>query len=122
MLPEFAVALDLKTRFDWWAWYDRWFNHSFRQSMYGEGEPIDLYLDPKTKDYALALPLVETLGHGSDGLAFKVELTAYEGQTQIDSSSLDVQVLSDPHEQQNPLPYLITQGGELLQSNPDQQL
>ena len=41
MLPEFAVALDLKTRFDWWAWYDRWFNHSFRQSMYGEGEPIE---------------------------------------------------------------------------------
>ena len=41
---------------------------------------------------------------GSAGQAFKLELTAYEGQTQIDSSSLDVQVLSDPHEQQNPLP------------------
>src|SRR5262249_41009519 len=38
------------------------------------------------------------------GQAFKLELTAYEGQTQIDSGSLDVQVLSDPHEQQNPLP------------------
>jgi len=33
-----------------------------------------------------------------------LELTAYEGQTQIDSCSLDVQVLGDPQEQQNPLP------------------
>ncbi|MBN9117556.1 MAG: hypothetical protein J0I06_00005, partial [Planctomycetes bacterium] len=49
-------------------------------------------------------PLVEGLTNGSAGIAFKLELTAYEGTTQIDSSSLDVQVLSDPHEQQNPLP------------------
>jgi hypothetical protein len=68
------------------------------------GEEIDLHLDPQTKDYALALPLVEALANESAGQAFKVELTAYEGQTQIDSGSLDVQVLSDPHEQQNPLP------------------
>ena len=52
----------------------------------------------------MALPLAEALAKGSAGLAFKLELTAYEGQTQIDSSSLDIQVLSDPHEQQNPLP------------------
>jgi hypothetical protein len=42
--------------------------------------------------------------NGSAGLAFKLEFAAYEGNTLIDSSSLDVQVLSDPHEQQNPLP------------------
>jgi hypothetical protein len=70
----------------------------------GWGEEIELHLDPKTKDHALALPLVEALANGTSGVAFKLELTAYEGQTQIDSSSLDVQVLSDPHEQQNPLP------------------
>jgi hypothetical protein len=52
----------------------------------------------------LALPLVEALANGSAGQAFKLELTAYEGPTQIDSGSLDVQILSDPHEQQNPLP------------------
>jgi uncharacterized membrane protein len=68
------------------------------------GDPVELILDPKTKDYTLPLPLVEALEQGSAGVAFKLELTAYEGQTQIDSSSLDVQVLSDPHEQQNPLP------------------
>lgn len=68
------------------------------------GDEIDLTIDPQTKDHALALPLVESLEAGLSGQAFKLELTAYEGQTQIDSSSIDVQVLSDPHEQQNPLP------------------
>jgi uncharacterized membrane protein len=68
------------------------------------GEDIPLILDPQTKDHSLTLPLVESLAHGAAGQAFKLELTAYEGQTQIDSSSLDVQILSDPHEQQNPLP------------------
>jgi hypothetical protein len=68
------------------------------------GEEIELHLDPQTKDHALTLPLAESLANGSAGIAFKLELTAYEGATQIDSSSLDVQVLSDPHEQQNPLP------------------
>jgi uncharacterized membrane protein len=68
------------------------------------GEDIPLILDPQSKDHTLTLPLVEALAKGAAGQAFKLELTAYEGQTQIDSSSLDVQVLSDPHEQQNPLP------------------
>jgi len=70
----------------------------------GWGEEIELHLDPQTKGHSLELPLVEALANGSAGQAFKLELTAYEGQTQIDSGSLDVQILSDPHEQQNPLP------------------
>jgi uncharacterized membrane protein len=73
-------------------------------TLAGWGEEIELHLDPQTKDHSLALPLVEALASGSAGQAFRLELTAYEGQTQIDSGSLDVQVLSDPHEQQNPLP------------------
>src|SRR5205814_287929 len=72
-----------------------------------EGE-VPLHLDPESKTYSLAVPLVEALTAGSAGQAFRVELTAYEGEgksrTQIDSGSLEVQVLSDPHEQQNPLP------------------
>ena len=32
-----------------------------------------------------------------------MELTAYEGLTQVDSTSLDIQILHDPFEQQNPL-------------------
>jgi uncharacterized membrane protein len=70
----------------------------------GWGEEIELHLDPATKEHTLPLQLVEALTAGSSGQAFKLELTAYEGGTQIDSSSLDVQVLSDPHEAQNPLP------------------
>jgi uncharacterized membrane protein len=70
----------------------------------GWGEEIELHRDPQTKDHSLALPLVEALASGAAGQAFRLELTAYEGPTQIDSGSLDVQILSDPHEQQNPLP------------------
>jgi len=72
--------------------------------LIGWGDPIELHLDPATKEHALSLPLAEMLANGSAGIAFKLELTAYEGKTQIDSTSLDVQILSDPHEQQNPLP------------------
>jgi hypothetical protein len=68
------------------------------------GDEVDLVLDPQTKEHTLSLPLAEALAPGTSGFAFKLELTAYEGATQIDSGSLDVQVLSDPHEQQNPLP------------------
>ncbi len=74
------------------------------EPLVGWGDPIHLRLDPQTKDLAVALPLVEALAPGSAGIGFKLELTSYEGQTQIDSTSLDVQILSDPHEQQNPLP------------------
>jgi uncharacterized membrane protein len=73
-------------------------------ALAGWGEEIELKLDPESRDHLLALPLVEALANESAGQAFRLELTAYEGQTQIDSGSLDVQVLSDPHEQQNPLP------------------
>jgi uncharacterized membrane protein len=73
-------------------------------TLAGWGEEIELSLDAESKEHSLALPLAEMLANGSAGQAFKLELTAYEGPTQIDSSSLDVQVLSDPHEQQNPLP------------------
>ncbi|OWK43039.1 hypothetical protein FRUB_02638 [Fimbriiglobus ruber] len=70
----------------------------------GWGDEIELQLDPQTKDYFLTLPLVEALAGAQTGQAFKLELTAYQGQTQVDSSSTDVQILSDPFEQQNPLP------------------
>jgi uncharacterized membrane protein len=73
-------------------------------TLAGWGEEIELVLDPQTKEHTLPLSLVEALANGSSGMGLKLELTAYEGQTQIDSSSLDVQILSDPHEQQNPLP------------------
>ena len=36
--------------------------------------------------------------------SLRIELTAYEDQTQVDSTSLDIQILHDPFEQQNPFP------------------
>jgi uncharacterized membrane protein len=41
-------------------------------ALAGWGEEIELQLDPQTKDYSLALPLVEALANGSAGQAFKL--------------------------------------------------
>ena len=48
---------------------------------------------------AKSLPTGVSLTQG-----LRIELTAYENNTQVDSTALDVQVLDDPSEQQNPLP------------------
>lgn len=75
------------------------------------GEEFELSRDPIDGRYQLPLTLASLLKSDHQGL--RLELTAYEtsdavGQgvrgTQVDSTSLDVQVLSDPFEQQNPLP------------------
>jgi hypothetical protein len=56
----------------------------------------------------------------------RVELTAYEDFTQVDSTSLDIQVLHDPFEQQNPFPnhallrsLAASSGGKVIRS-PDE--
>ena len=46
-----------------------------------------------------SLPPGVTLTQG-----LRIELTAYENNTQVDSTSLDVQIVDDPSEQQNPMP------------------
>ncbi|MEJ7636550.1 MAG: hypothetical protein WKF75_00810 [Singulisphaera sp.] len=71
------------------------------------GEEFDMAKFAAEKVYDAALPIAEakalptgvTLTGG-----IRIELTAYEGNTQVDSTALDVQVLDDPTEQQNPLP------------------
>ena len=96
------------------------------------GEELPLATPPGDGGYQLDMMLSET-GGGDSG--FRVELTAYEGEdsgelydhgTQVDSTSLAVQVLSDPFEQQNPLPnhdllrrIASLSGGAVLQS-PDE--
>ena len=62
---------------------------------------------PAEKSYSATLPIAEakSLPAGvtlTQGL--RIELTAYENNTQVDSTSLEVQILDDPSEQQNPLP------------------
>jgi uncharacterized membrane protein len=54
--------------------------------------------------HAIQLPLAEALTSGASSQSLRVELTAYEDQTQVDSTSLDIQILHDPFEQQNPFP------------------
>ena len=91
------------------------------------GEEFDLGLsgnDPPL--YTMQLPLAESLASGTSNQALRVELTAYEGLTQVDSTSLDIQILHDPFEQQNPFPNheLLAQlaeasGGKVLRSARD---
>lgn len=75
------------------------------------GEELPMPRDAETIGYQLNLMLSETGGDGDCGL--RIEMTAYEGAeseatyghgTQVDSTSLAIQILSDPFEQQNPLP------------------
>jgi uncharacterized membrane protein len=71
------------------------------------GEEFDLVKDVADKSYAVRLPIADgkDLPSGvslTQGL--RIELTAYENNTQVDSTALEVQVLDDPSEQQNPLP------------------
>lgn len=70
-------------------------------------EEFELVKRPVEKSYDATLPIAEaeSLPTGvslTQGL--RIELTAYENNTQVDSTSLDVQIIDDPSEQQNPLP------------------
>jgi uncharacterized membrane protein len=71
------------------------------------GEELELTRVPAEQSYTAALPVAEakSLPAGvslTQGL--RIELTAYENNTQVDSTAIDVQLLDDPAEQQNPLP------------------
>jgi uncharacterized membrane protein len=71
------------------------------------GEEFDLTPIPGDKAYRSSLTIadVKSLPPGvpmTEGL--RIELTAYENNTQVDSTAIDVQILDDPSEQQNPLP------------------
>ena len=92
----------------------RWPGNLVRESgeegpMIAWGEEFDL---PKSggrsvgeaSGYEIELDLADALESGSASQALRFELTAYEDFTQVDSSSLDIQVLHDPFEQQNPFP------------------
>jgi uncharacterized membrane protein len=70
-------------------------------------EEFDLTREPTENTYTAILPIAEakSLPAGmnlTQGL--RIELTAYEDNTQVDSTSIEIQILDDPSEQQNPLP------------------
>jgi hypothetical protein len=76
--------------------------------------------------HSIQLPLADALSSGASSQSLRVELTAYEDYTQVDSTSLDIQVLHDPFEQQNPFPnhellqrVATASGGKVLHSADD---
>jgi hypothetical protein len=54
--------------------------------------------------HGIDLPLAEALSSGTSSQSLRIELTAWEDSTQVDSTSLEIQILHDPFEQQNPFP------------------
>lgn len=71
------------------------------------GEEFDLPRTDATGGkpaFSLELPIADALTVGSATQSLRVELTAMEEFTQVDSTSLDIQILHDPFEQQNPFP------------------
>jgi hypothetical protein len=97
------------------------------------GEELQLTGGLDSTDYGTNLQLSETGSSGDSG--FRIEMTAYEAAdsnstfnhgTQVDSTSLAIQILSDPFEQQNPLPnhellqrVAAVSGGEVLNDSAD---
>lgn len=94
------------------------------------GEELPLTPVSDSERYEMRLQLSETSDIGDSG--FRIEMTAYLADesssafnhgTQVDSTSLAVQIISDPFEQQNPLPnhellhrVAAVSGGEILES------
>jgi uncharacterized membrane protein len=54
--------------------------------------------------YGIDLAIADAAVASAPTQSLRIELTAYEDYTQVDSTSLDIQVLHDPFEQQNPFP------------------
>jgi len=67
-------------------------------------EEIELPGRPDRGGYELKLPIAESSSVVSAAPSIRLELSAYENATLIDSNSIDIQVLDDPPELQNPLP------------------
>jgi hypothetical protein len=84
-------------------------------------EELEMPRRPDQKGYTLRLPITDSASVVSQAPLVRLELSALEGATLVDSTSLDVQVLDDPPELQNPMPNpkLLAQiaassGGEVL--------
>ncbi len=81
---------------------------------WGEELEIPLSGSGDAPNYAMTLAIADVLESGAANQSLRLELTAYEDLTQVDSTSLDLQVLHDPFELQNPFP-----NHELLQQIAD---
>lgn len=89
----------------------RWPNNTPREeetdspfTIWGERFEIPIKRIGGHDTYQIALELAETLPSGTANQSLRLELTAFEGNTQVDSTSVPIQILHDPFEQQNPFP------------------
>ena len=99
------------------------------------GEEFELVRSSEDGEFRLPLELAEQLRGRASDEGLRIELTAYETNsdtfgsshgTQVDSTSLEIQILDDPFEQQNPFPnhdllhHIASQtGGRVLTSAND---
>lgn len=72
--------------------------------IWGEEFTLPLKTQDGQQFYQVDLPIADTLPAGRANQLLRLELTAYEDETQVDSTSVPIQVLHDPFEQQNPFP------------------
>ena len=68
------------------------------------GEEFDFPRGTEELDYAMKLELGPAPAAAAATQSMRLELTAYENSTQVDSTSLDLRVVHDPYELQNPFP------------------
>jgi uncharacterized membrane protein len=93
------------------------------------GAEFDLVRQKAEMSYGATLPIADAKSVPTGVMlnqGLRIELTAYEGNTQVDSTALEVQILDDPSEQQNPLPdhdllrrIAAKSGGKVLQGPKD---
>jgi uncharacterized membrane protein len=88
-------------------------------------EELEMPRRADQKGYSLRLPVTDSASVVSLAPLVRLELSVYEGATLVDSTSLDVQVLDDPPELQNPMPnpkllaeIAASSGGEVLPDAP----
>ena len=109
----------------------RWPNNVPREAegespfvMWGEEFDIPVTKVGGVDQYQIELPIAESLPSGIANQSLRIELTAYEDDSQVDSTSVPIQILHDPFEQQNPFPNheLLTDlakasGGQVLEDD-----
>ena len=68
------------------------------------GEELEMIKRPDQGGYEIELAIADTSTGLSGTQALRIEISAYEDYALVDSTSLDIQILDDPFERQNPLP------------------
>lgn len=104
MIEPAASSTDLTTDYSPVRWPDGLARTSGDEGPFiAWGEEFELAKGNGKDGYDIQLPIAEALSAAATQ-ALRVELTAYEDLTQVDSTSLNIQVLDDPFELQNPFP------------------